>query len=1301
MSRITRPSCSVLLCAALLGGCSGGVELPGTTQGAVSTTRITGTVTATADGAQFVTVPPGGLASLSSFLFGPAHAAIIGLTPVAGAVVELVRLADGAVIATDITDEAGVYTFSDAPALGSTLAYIVRVNGDSATLRALVSGEIVDISPASEVVAGAVLDGAASFANFEIQEAAALAGLLASMDVDVSGMDFTTAIATIRDAAGGILPDMVAGFSTPGAVTSLRGNDYSVINYSALLRDPLVVPVEGAPGGVDIRSGQGMMIYGFGDRDAPTLALLSEGAFIHDFSAIEAPGAENDDAFPFLPDLTDLLHVPNAQGQLLVADRRRPSISVAGVGALTEGGDYLVYPLDTGVLVDGDPSIFLMGLRYGARWRSAGESLSPVLDLTLLDEAGGAGTVYNHMRLQQTLNAPGAGSNGVRLTTEVGTVTFDSTPRFENFDGQSAEVGSFEVSSLTDSLSLDLSSYLIDAANGAGNRQGFYFIPAGGGMVQFRDDLGAMLGWGATSTDGLRDGEVLGGQMFSGGFDVPVISAERSFSIAIRRATDMTAAALTGTYNLVEYGGYVANDVEGELPRGYVETGIRYGTVHLDGLSGIASGPIVRKVARIDVAAARGETGAVPNASGESGAFETATPGEAGETFSLTVGGTQVFVSDGSVEPVTAADIQEAIDIVAPTSLAADGIEVSGSVVDGDLVFTKTNGEPFDIVVVNGFTGTAIVAGGFEGEDFSAGTNTIDDRGGSGAIDAVATVSPPAGAFADAISTEAGQTYSMTVGGVEVFEFTSTAAGELVTAAQVQAGITGKAGDLEAAGIGFTGSAESGDLVFSREDGADFEIVIVNEFSNTALGAGGFAGEDFVAGDPHTIEGGSAALPNETDPSGEFQTLTSGDVDETYSMIVGGVEVFSFTSTAAEQTVTAADIQAGVFARQNELDAAGIVSTGSAETGDLVFRKDDGTPFAIEVENTFLTPSGGFAGVHFATGSRIIEGGQPATASASDFSGTFTTATAGGSGEEFRLEVAGVTVYAFTSTAAGDTVEAGDVQGGIDAAIGALEDEKIAVSGSVAGGDLVFTRTDGRSFVIQVTNTFSGIQGAEGGFANLAGGTHLFDSGTEAEDAVANASNPSGAFETGVAGGPDEVWTMSVGGIEVFSFTSTEEGDTVSAADIQAGIEGATAALNDAGFTVSGTATGGDLVFAKDDGTPFDIVIVSGFTGEVSAAGGFEGEDFAAGERTIDNGSVAGVAPSLASISEQQALSFGSYSVSAQGVVTLTLDIGNETITGEGAVTQDGDFAAVVTGSTTPDDSRSGRSILFLIRQPD
>ncbi len=249
-------------------------------------------------------------------------------------------------------------------------------------------------------------------------------------------------------------------------------------------------------------------------------------------------------------------------------------------------------------------------------------------------------------------------------------------------------------------------------------------------------------------------------------------------------------------------------------------------------------------------------------------------------------------------------------------------------------------------------------------------------------------------------------------------------------------------------------------------------------------------------------------------------------------------------------------------------------------------------------------------------------------------------------------------------------------------------------------GDLTFTKADGAPFTILVTNTFTGIEGEAGGFAgaDFATGTNLIDNGTELGD---NSSAPSGEFVTANAGAADETFSLAVDDITVFTFTSTEAGDFVTAEDVQAGVNAAAGELTTAGFTVSGTVADGDLVFTRLDGAPFEITVVNEFTGTVSIAGGFTGDDFATGIQTIDNGRLAGPAPSLSSQSGQQSLSSGSYDVLANGAVTMILTIGDETITAQGAVTQNGEFIALATGTSNGDSSRQGRGILFLIRQPD
>jgi flagellin len=128
--------------------------------------------------------------------------------------------------------------------------------------------------------------------------------------------------------------------------------------------------------------------------------------------------------------------------------------------------------------------------------------------------------------------------------------------------------------------------------------------------------------------------------------------------------------------------------------------------------------------------------------------------------------------------------------------------------------------------------------------------------------------------------------------------------------------------------------------------------------------------------------------------------------------------------------------------------------------------------------------------------------------------------------------------------------------------------------------------------------------------------------------AVPNVSGSSGAFTTAVAGAGSETYSLDVGGVSVFTFTSTAGGDTVTAANIDTALADSTVQANlaAAGISYTGSAAGGDLAFTKADGTSFDVVVANGFTG---TAGGFAGADFATGTNTVDNGSAAVAATSL------------------------------------------------------------------------
>jgi flagellin len=167
------------------------------------------------------------------------------------------------------------------------------------------------------------------------------------------------------------------------------------------------------------------------------------------------------------------------------------------------------------------------------------------------------------------------------------------------------------------------------------------------------------------------------------------------------------------------------------------------------------------------------------------------------------------------------------------------------------------------IATQTAFNGRKVLDGSFGGAQFQIGANvgetiTVDLNTSmkTDAIGRVASVagtvnldtvfgstSGASGAHTTSVAAAAGQSYSITVGGVTAFSFTSAAAADDVTAAELDAGINTSA--LTAAGISVTGTAAAGTLAFSRADGAAFSVVVANTMATTA---GGLAGANFTTG---------------------------------------------------------------------------------------------------------------------------------------------------------------------------------------------------------------------------------------------------------------------------------------------------------------------------------------------------------------------------------------------------------------------------------------------------------------------
>ncbi len=110
---------------------------------------------------------------------------------------------------------------------------------------------------------------------------------------------------------------------------------------------------------------------------------------------------------------------------------------------------------------------------------------------------------------------------------------------------------------------------------------------------------------------------------------------------------------------------------------------------------------------------------------------------------------------------------------------------------------------------------------------------------------------------------------------------------------------------------------------------------------------------------------GTDAVATTSVASGAFTTATSDAIGQAFSLTVGGVSVFAKTTTAAVETVTAAEIDTGLTAAAAALTTAGISYTGTAAGGDLAFSKADGTAMAIALTSNFATEGGSFAGAGF------------------------------------------------------------------------------------------------------------------------------------------------------------------------------------------------------------------------------------------------------------------------------------------------------------------------------------------------
>jgi flagellar hook protein FlgE len=166
--------------------------------------------------------------------------------------------------------------------------------------------------------------------------------------------------------------------------------------------------------------------------------------------------------------------------------------------------------------------------------------------------------------------------------------------------------------------------------------------------------------------------------------------------------------------------------------------------------------------------------------------------------------------------------------------------------------------------------------------------------------------------------------------------------------------------------------------------------------------------------------------------------------------------------------------------------AGGTIVTSSPT--DLQVSRSDLPPLATTVAATLL---------NLDSRNGTLPAGSPAVPNVSGASAGHTTSVASAGGQIYRIVAGATTAFTFTSAAGGDTVTAAAIDAGIATNTAALTAAGYTVSGTAALGTLAFTRADGTSFNIVVTDTMATTPGGFAG-ANFATGSNTVNNGTPA-----------------------------------------------------------------------------------------------------------------------------------------------------------------------------------------------------------
>ncbi len=167
------------------------------------------------------------------FFIPSSFAAITGLTPVPNTTVELIRIDnDGnqiAVLDTTTTNDMGEYTLELPDGVESSADLVVQLRGDTTTLRAIVTGDSVDITPVSQFILDTLIDEpGVVLANLNLESVEELVNQVENLDIDLTGAttleDAENSIEADSDVAQ-VLDDEVNAVASTALIHGAWGDD--------------------------------------------------------------------------------------------------------------------------------------------------------------------------------------------------------------------------------------------------------------------------------------------------------------------------------------------------------------------------------------------------------------------------------------------------------------------------------------------------------------------------------------------------------------------------------------------------------------------------------------------------------------------------------------------------------------------------------------------------------------------------------------------------------------------------------------------------------------------------------------------------------------------------------------------------------------------------------------------------------------------------------------------------------------------------------------------------------------------